>query len=145
MNTHLVNSRIERAEEESRSIDSEFKGLEKYKEEGSLSLDKFYPEVFNDIKQICSYYHADSDIKITGAKDFVNTREFFKESQYKGIKYVDISSQVDLKDQPDTYLISLLCKMTKSRPIDIQQLNLEKDILILTMRLYGLEKEELPK
>jgi len=137
LNTHLVNSRIERAEEEVSLIAQEFKGLEKHKEEESLSLDKFYPEIFNDIKQTCSYYHADSDIKIIGAKDFVNTQEFFKESQYKGIRYVDVLAQVDLKNQPDTYLFNMLYKMLKSRPIDVLEVRLEKNILNLTTRLFG--------
>ena len=138
LNTHLVKSRIEMAEKEVVMIAQESKGLDRYKDEQGISLERFYPEVFSDIKEICSYYHADSEIKIIGAKDFVNTGESFKESQYKGVRYLDILAQVDLKGQPDTYLIVVFCNLTKARPIEILGLNLEKDMLNLTLRLYGI-------
>ena len=125
------------AEKEVSRIEQESKGLDKYKDEQGISLEKFYPEVFSVIKEICSYYHADSEIKIIGAKDFVDIGEFFKESQYKGIRCVDILAKIDIKDQLDTYLIAVLSKMTKLRPIEILGLNLEKDMLNLTLRLYG--------
>ena len=137
LNTHLLNSRIEMAEKEVSRIEQGSNGLDKYKDAQGISLEKFYPEVFSDIKEISSYYRADSEIKIIGAKDFVNTEEFFKESQYKGVRYADISVHVDLKAQPDAYLIAVLCKLAKIRPIEILGLNLEKDMLNLTLRLYG--------
>lgn len=137
LNTQLLHSRIETAENEVARIIEESKGLDNYKDEQNVALEKFYPEVYSDIKDVCSYYHADSEIKIIGAKDLVNTEEFFKDSQYKGVRYVDILAQVDLKEQLDTYLISLLCRMTKLKPIEILGLNLEKDMLNLTLRLYG--------
>jgi hypothetical protein len=136
-NTHLLDSRIEKAAEEITAMNQESMGLDKYKDEQAIMLDKFYPEVFNDINEISSYYHADSEVKIIAAKDLVNTREFFKPSQYKGINYVDILCQVDLKDQPDTYLFVAFYKMAQSMPIEILGLNLEKNILSVTMRLYG--------
>ena len=111
--------------------------LLKYKSQTPLSLDKFYLEVFSDIKELSSYYRAVSEIKIIGARDFVNTQEFFKESRYKGIRYVDVLCRLDLKNQPDTYLFDVLYKMLKSRPIEILEVRLEKNILNLTMRFYG--------
>jgi hypothetical protein len=136
-NAHLLRSRIEMAEEEIKRITRESQGLDKYKDEEGLALEKFYPEVFSDIRQICSYYQAPSEVKIIGAKDFVDIEEFFKESQYQGVRYVDILAQIDLKGQLDAYLISVLCKMVKNKPIEILGLNLEKDTLNLTLRLYG--------
>lgn len=138
LSTHTFNRQITKAEEGIRRIVNESKGLLKYKEEKGLSLDRFYLAVFNDIKEICSYYHANSELRIIEAKDFVNTQEFFRQSPYKGIRYVDILCRVDLKDQPDTYLFDLLYKMTKSKPIEILEVNLEKNMLSLTMRIYGL-------
>ncbi len=111
--------------------------LLKYKSQTPLSLDKFYLEVFSDIKEISSYYRAASEIKIIGSKDLVNTQEFFKESQYMGIRYVDVLCRLDLKNQPDTYLFDALYKMLKSRSIEVLEVSLEKNILNLTMRLYG--------
>lgn len=137
LDTQLLNSRIEEAQREAGELARELEGLEEYREEKGTSLEKLYLEVFGDIKHICSYYHADSEVRIAGAEDLVNTQEFFGESQYKGINYVELQVQVDLKGQPDTHLINLLCNMAKSRPIEISQLNLEKNILNLTMRLYG--------
>lgn len=136
-NTHLLKRQIEKAAEEIATISQESIGLVKYKDEQAVRLDEFYPEVFNDINEIFSYYHADSEVKIIAAKDLVNTREFFKPSPYKGISYVDILCQVDLKDQPDMYLFAVFYKMAKSMPIEILELNLEKNILNVTMRLYG--------
>ncbi len=125
------------AEKEVSRIEQGSKGLDKYKDEQGISLEKFYPEVFSDIKEICSYYHADSEVRIIEAKDFVNTQEFFKESQYKGIRYVDVLCQLDLKNQSDTYLFNMLYRMLKSRPIGVMEVRLEKNILNLTLRLYG--------
>lgn len=111
--------------------------LLKYKSQAPVPLEKFYLEVFNDIKELSSYYRAASEIKIIGARDLVNTQEFFKESRYKGIRYIDVLCQFDLKNQPDTYLFDILYKMLKSRPIEVLEASLEKNILNLTMRLYG--------
>ena len=137
LNANLLRSRVEMAEKEITRIEQESRGLDNYKDEQGIALEKLYPEVYSGVKEICSYYHANSEIKIIGAKDLVNTEEFFKDSQYKGVRYVDILAQVDLKGQLDTSLISLLCRMTKLKPIEILSLNLEKDILNLTLRLYG--------
>ena len=119
------------------AVKQEQDALLKYKSQTPLSLDKFYLEVFSDIKELSSYYRAVSEIKIIGSKDLVNTQEFFKESQYKGIRYVDVLCRLDLKNQPDTYLFDMFYKMLKSRSIEVLEVSLEKNILNLTMRLYG--------
>ena len=119
------------------AVKQEQDALLKYKSQIPLSLDKFYLEVFSDIKELSSYYRAVSEIKIIGSKDLVNTQEFFKESQYKGIRYVDVLCRFDFRDQPDTYLFDRVYKMLKSKPIEILEVSLEKNILNLTMRLYG--------
>jgi len=49
----------------------------------------------------------------------------------------DVLCRLDLKNQPDTYLFDMLYKMLKSRSIEVLELSLEKNILNLTMRLYG--------
>lgn len=137
-NTYLANSRIETVEKETGRITQELKGLDKYKDARGSSLEEFYPEVFSGIKEICSYYRADSEIKIIGAKDFVNTGEFFKESRYKGVRCVDILAQIGFRGHPDMYLMTVFYKMTKNMPIEIVGLSLEKDTLRLTLRLYGI-------
>ena len=119
------------------AVKQEQDALLKYKSQISLSLDKFYLKVFSDIKELSSYYRAASEIKIIGSKDLVNTQEFFKESQYMGIRYVDVLCRLDLKNQPDTYLFDMFYKMLKSRSIEVLEVSLEKNILNLTMRLYG--------
>jgi len=137
LDTRLLSGRIKKAKDKISAVKQEKDALFKYKSQTPLSLDKFYLEVFNDIKELSSYYHVASEIKIIGSKDLVNTQEFFKESQYKGIRYVDVLCQLDLKNQLDTYLFDTLCKMLKSRPIEVLEVRLEKNILNLTMRLYG--------
>ncbi len=118
-------------------VKQEKESLLKYKSQDVFSLEKFYLEVFNDIRELSSYYCAVSEVKIMEAKDLVNINDFFKESQYKGIKYVDVLCRLDLENQPDTYLLDRLYKMLKSRPIEVLEVRLEKNIFHLTMRLYG--------
>ena len=135
--TRLLSGQVKKAKDEISAVKQEQDVLLKYKSQTPLSLDKFYLEVFSDIKELSSYYRAVSEIKIIRSKDLVNTREFFKESQYKGIRYVDVLCQLDLKNQPDTYLFDRLYKLLKPRPIEVLEVSLEKSILNLTMRLYG--------
>jgi len=137
LDTRLLSGQVKKAKDEISAVKQEKDALLKYKSQAPLPLDKFYLEVFSDIKELSSYYRAVSEIKIIGARDLVNTQEFFRESQYKGIRYVDVLAQVDLKNQPDTYLFDMLYKMLKSRPIEVLDVSLEKNILNLTMRLYG--------
>jgi len=137
LNANLVNSRVELAEKEITRIEQELRGLDNYKDEQGIALEKLYPELYSEIKEVCSYYRVESEVKIIGAKDLANTESFFKDSQYKGVRCVDILAQIDLKSQIDTYLITILSKLTKLRPIELLELSLEKDKLNLTLRLYG--------
>jgi len=135
--TRTINSGIKNAVDEIIQVKRVQTTLLKYKSEKPLSLEKFYLEVFNDIKEISFYYRAPCEVKIIGAKDLVGIRNFFKESQYKGIKYVDLLCSFDLRKQRDTYLLEALYKMLKSRPLDVLDVSLEKSILNITMRIYG--------
>ena len=135
--TRMLSGRVKKAKDEISAVKQEQDALLKYKSQTPLSLDKFYLEVFSDIKELFFYYRAASEIKIIGSKDHVNTREFFKESQHKGIRYVDVLCRLDLKNQPDAYLFDRLCKLLKPRPIEVLEVSLEKNILNLTVRLYG--------
>jgi len=137
LDTSELFGQIRMSRERVSAVKQEQDGLLKYKSQGALALEKFYLEVFNDIKELSSYYRAASEIKIIGAKDLVDIQDFFKECQYKGIRYIDVLCRLDLRDQPDTYLFDMLYKMLKSRPIEVLEANLEKNILNLTMRLYG--------
>lgn len=132
-----LNRGIKNTANEINQLNKEQASLVQYKSERPFSLEKFYLEVFNDIKELSFYYRAPSELKIIGAKDLVGIRNFFKESYYKGIKYVDLSCSFDLRKQRDTYLLDALYKMLKSRPLDVLGVSLEKNILNITMRLYG--------
>jgi len=137
LDTNEISGKARNAAGRLSAVKQEQGTLLKYKSQAPLPLEKFYLEVFSDIKEVSSYYRAASEVKMIGAKDLVNTQEFFKESRYKGIRYVDLSCWIDFRDQPDTYLFDMLYKMLKSRPIDVLEARLEKNILNLTMRLYG--------
>ena len=137
MDTRTLNSGIKSAIDEISQVKKEEATLLKYKSEKPLPLEKFYLEVFNDIKEFSFYYRAPSEVKIIGAKDLVDIRSFFKESQYKGIKYVDLSCSFDLRKQRNTYLLDALHKMLKSRPLDVLDVSVEKGIVSITLRLYG--------
>ena len=51
------------------AVKQEQDALLKYRSQTSLSLDKFYLEVFSDIKELSSYYRAVSEIKIIGRSE----------------------------------------------------------------------------
>lgn len=131
------NRGIKNAVSEISQIKKEQATLVKHKNEKPLSLEKFYLEVFNDIKELSFYYRAPCEVKVIGAKDLVSIRNFFKESQYKGIKQVDLSCSFDLKKQRNAYLLDALYKMLKSKPLDVLDVSIEKGIFTITMRLYG--------
>ena len=135
--TRTLNSGIKSAIDEISQIKKEETTLLKYKSEKPLPLEKFYLEVFNDIKELSFFYRAPSEVKIIGAKDLIGIRSFFKESRYKGIKYVDLSCSFDLRKQRNTYLLDALHKMLKSRPLDVLDVSVEKGIVSITLRLYG--------
>ena len=137
LDTRFINSCIEEANKELDKTAQELNRLETCKEEEGAFLEELYLEVFGQIQEISSYYHADSKVSIAEAKNLVNTREFFRPSDYKGVNFLDLQVRVDLKSQPDKHLISLLSNMAGSRPVEILEINLEKDILSLIMRLYG--------
>ncbi len=137
LDTSGLSGQIKKTTERITAVKQEQDALLKYKSQSALALEKFYLEVFNDINELSSYYRAASEVKIIEAKDLVNIKDFFKESQYKGIRYVDVLCRIDFRGQPDTYLFDMLYKMLKSRPIDVLEASLEKNILNLTMRLYG--------
>lgn len=137
LDTHAQKSQIKNAEKIGAALKAESVSLNKYKDGKSLPLDRFYLEVFNDIKEISFYYHTDSEIRIIEAKDLVDTEEFFRPSEYKGIRYVDILCKTNVKDPLDMYLFEVIHKVIKNKPIEILNLRIEKDVLNLTMRLYG--------
>jgi len=137
LDTCFLSRQAKKTRERITAVKQDQDALLKYKSQAALPLEKFYLEVFNDIKELSSYYRAASEVKIIEAKELVNIQTFFKESQYKGIRYVDVLCRFDLKNQPDMYLFDMLYKILKSRPIEVLEVSLEKNILNLTMRLYG--------
>ncbi|MDD5610556.1 MAG: hypothetical protein PHH69_03305 [Candidatus Omnitrophica bacterium] len=134
---NTINRGIKNAVNEISQIKKEQATLVKYKSEKPLSLEKFYLDVFNDIKEVSFYYRAPCEVKVIGAKDLVNIRNFFKESQYKGIKQVDLFCSFDLRKQRNAYLLDALYKILESKPLDVLDVSIEKGILTITMRLYG--------
>ena len=137
LDTRFLSGQARNAVERTSAVKKEKDSLLKYKSQATFPLEKFYLEVFDDIKEISSYYHTASEVKIVEAKDLENIQDFFKESQYKGIRYVDVICRFDLRSRTDTYLLDTFYTMLRSRPIDVLEVNLEKNILNLTMRLYG--------
>lgn len=137
MDTRLLSAEMQKTKDGISAIKQEKDSLLKYKSQPPNSLEKFYLKVFSDIREVCSYYHAGCELTIVDSKDFVNTREFFRESHYKGIRYVDVLCRVDLKDKLNSYLFDMLSRLLKSAPIEILEVKLEKNILNLTLRLYG--------
>lgn len=135
--TQLLNHRIRDSAEEIAMLKQEEGDLAKYKDEPSLALDKLYPAVCNDIRQICLYCGLHSDIRIIVSGDIASRQESFRPSEYKGIRYADILCQVRLKDLKDTRILDLLYKMIKVKPIEVTGLKIEKNTLNLTLRIYG--------
>ena len=136
--TRVLNDGIKRTTAAISAVRKEQDVLSRYQSEKSLSLEKLYLQLFNRAKEISFYYRLGCEVKILGAKDLVNIREFFKESQYKGISCVDVLCRVELKKQQDVYLLNAFYKMFKSMPVDVLEARLEKNTLNLTLRLYGI-------
>ena len=132
-----LNGSIKTDELKSLALKKEAGDLDKYRDEKGVPLDKFYLEVFNDIKDISFYYHASSEIKIPEAKDLGNIAQAFRPSQYRGIRCADIACRISLKNILDTNLFEALYKILKNKPVDILEWKIEKDNINLTMRLYG--------
>ena len=137
-NTRFFLRQIRSAENSITALKTEYKGLDKYKDGQGIALDKLYIKAFNDIKEVSFYYHASSEIKVLGSQDLIATSEFFKPSQYKAVRYIDILCRTSLKDYHNAYLFEALYKIIKNKPIDILEVKIEKDSINLTMRLYGL-------
>ena len=136
--TRVLNDGIKRTTAAISAVRKEQDVLSRYQSEKPLSLEKLYLQLFNRAKEISFYYRLGCEVKILGAKDLVNIREFFKESQYKGISCVDVLCRVELKKQQDVYLLNAFYKMFKSMPVDVLETRLEKNTLNLTLRLYGI-------
>lgn len=133
-----LEGRAKKDEQEVILLKGKYKSLSRYKEEPAGPLAGFYPEVFNNLREACLYYGAPCEIKIPGAKDFVDTQDFFKDSEYKGVKSVDALCQIKLTGISDADLSGIIYKIIKFNPVEILEVKLEKDTLSLTMRLYGL-------
>ena len=134
----VINSRVRKTGEEITLLNLEYKGLKQYKEKAPISLTKLYLDLLNNIKEISNYSNAVSVIKIPGANDAANIEQFFKASAYKGIRYMDVLCEVDFKDELDEHFLPMFYEMIKLKPISLLEVGLDKDRLILTMRLYGL-------
>lgn len=133
-----LTSRIKKAEQETILLREECERLSKYKEEIGLSLSKFYLKIFNDIREACIYYGAPCEIKIIGAKDFVDTQDYFKPSEYRGIKSVDALCQITLSNVSNADLTGIIYKIIKFNPVEVLEAKIEKNTLSLILRLYGI-------
>lgn len=136
--TQEVNHQIAMMQKEIGTIELESKGLASYKTKASTKLSEFYLDVFNDIREICSYYNAEPAVKIAGGIDGRNIEEFFIPSQYKGVRCVDLLIRINPNQAAVARLLSLFYEMAQTLPIQIQEIKIEKNIVDLTMRLYGL-------
>ena len=137
-NTRVLNDGIKRTTAAIGALRKEQDALSRYQSEKPLSLEKLYLELFNRAKDISFYYRVGGEVKINGARDLVGIREFFKESQYKGIKYVDVLCRFELKRRHDVCLLNEFYKMFRSMPVDVLEARLEKNAFNLTLRLYGI-------
>ena len=135
---NLINNRVRKTGEEITLLNLEYKGLKQYKDKVPISLTRLYLDLLNNIKEISNYSNAVSIIKISGANEGTDIEQFFKTSAYKGIRYVDVLCEVNFKDELDMHFLPMFYEMIKLKPISLLEVGLDKDRLILTMRLYGL-------
>ncbi len=136
--TRALNKEIKKVQNKITMIDTEYKSLAKYKDSAVVSLSRFYVDVFNNIKQISVYYNSECRIKIIGCRDLVSIEEFFKPSEYKGVRCVDVLSQLNLEEPSSVYLFEMFYEMAKTMPLEITEVKIEKNTVNLTTRLYGL-------
>jgi hypothetical protein len=135
--TRLLNTQIIKARHEIHAIGEKEKSLVGYKDEVPVPLGEFYLDVFNTLKDIAGYYNEACEVKILGGKDFTDTREFFKASVYEGIRYVDILCRFNLREETATSLLYMFYGLERTAPLEILEVNVGKNKVILTMRLYG--------
>jgi hypothetical protein len=135
--TSLLNSRLNRTREEINAIILKEKGLAVYKNEAALPLDQYSLQVYNDIKEIAAYYNEACEVKIAGAKDLTALKDLFKPSVYEGIKYFDILCRFSLNERTGGSLLRMFCSLGQAGPMEILEVYLEKNTVVLIMRLYG--------
>lgn len=135
--SRLLNTRIKKTRQEIHAIGLREKSLADYKDETPLPLSELYLDVFNGIKEIAGYYNEPCEVKVLGGRDLTNIGEFFKASAYEGIRYVDISCRFNLNAETAASLLRMFYGLKNSRPMEILDVNMQKDKAVLTMRLYG--------
>ncbi|QAT16686.1 hypothetical protein BU251_02535 [Candidatus Velamenicoccus archaeovorus] len=134
----LLNIRLKKAREEIRAIVLKQNSLSVYRDEPALPLDQCYLQVYNDIKEIAAYYDEICDVKIVGAKELVAIKEFSKPSGYEGIRYLDVLSRFTLSEKTGHSLLCMFYGLSQAGPMEILGVDMEKNIVTLTMRLYGI-------
>jgi len=135
--TILINSRLNKVQGEIHTIILKEKGLAVYKDEAALPLDQYYLQVYNDIKEIAAYYDETCEVKTVGAKDLTAVKDLFKPSVYEGIKYFDVFCRFSLSERTGDSLLRMFCGLSQAGPMEILEVDLEKNTVVLIMRLYG--------
>ncbi|HAH20148.1 MAG TPA: hypothetical protein DCL49_04495 [Candidatus Omnitrophica bacterium] len=116
---------------------AELAAIDSYKNAPAKPLTIFYVEILNKVKSLAGYYEAIGNVQIVGAKDLVNIEQFFKDSVFHGVKYVDVLCRVDFKGRADGMVFDYFYEIQESNPVEIIGVKIEKTVVNIQMRLYG--------
>lgn len=125
------------ANSEITKYDAELKKIAGYKESKGEVLTKLYVEILNKVKAVAGYYEATGEVQISGAQDLVNIEQFSKDSIFHGVKYMDVVCRVDFKGKSDSSVFDYFYEIQKNNPVDILGIKIEKTVVNIQMRLYG--------
>ena len=120
-----LNRQIKTIQAELVSLNQENNGLAVHKNEIPVPLYRLYLDLCKGVEEIRGYYHFPCAVKITGSRDLTDISQFFRESQYPGIKFVEVLCQVNFRDLDDLYLTNLFYQMAAHRPIEFNDIHLE--------------------
>ena len=133
-----LNRQIHTTQAELVSLNLEGKRLAAYKNDIPVTLSRLYLDLFKNVEEICGYYQFPCTVKISGGRDLSDIKQFFQESQYPGIKFVEVLCQVNFRDPNNLYLTNLFYRMAEHRPIEFNEIRIEGNSLTLKMRLLGI-------
>lgn len=135
--TAQLAAELRAANSEIAKYDAELKKIIRYKESKGEALTKLYVEVLNKVKAVAGYYEATGGVQISGGQDLVNIEQFSKDSVFLGVKYLDVVCNVDFKGKSDSSVFDYFYEIQKNNPVDILGVKIERTVVNIQMRLYG--------
>jgi len=122
-------------------LEEQIKKTNNFKDYEPQELVKFYIDFFNNIKLISAFNNVTFKFFIPESKNRIDVGQFFKNSQYEGVKIVDVKVIFKAKNMPSIIsILEILTMMQKEYPIEIIGIRNKKDYLECDITLYGIRR-----